>query len=77
MTSTALKDNTAPTAKICDAPAYQGRDVNLREGRIGTWRCAQHLWPTQNGCRATVQRGSPSEIQHPATKGDSRWLMNF
>jgi len=65
MTSTALKDNTAPeepkldvkpsayfdaegrfvhNCEICGAPAYKGRDVNLREGRLGTWRCSQHLW---------------------------------
>jgi hypothetical protein len=30
--------------EICGAPAYQGRNVNLRQGQLGTWRCAQHLW---------------------------------
>jgi hypothetical protein len=24
--------------EICGAPAYQGRNVNLRQGRLGTWR---------------------------------------
>jgi hypothetical protein len=33
--------------EICGAPAYQGRNVNLLQGQLGTWRCQQHLWECQ------------------------------